>query len=54
MPKRRTPTYRLESFKRGETYSAEADYRRFVTVDYNTDSYTGIVGVGIISGWTIE
>jgi len=41
-------------FSRGGTYSGEADYRRFTTMDYNLDSYVGIVGVGVISGWVVE
>lgn len=49
-----TPTYKLEYFKRGSAYSGASDLRRFLTVDYNLESYVGIVGVGIISGWTIE
>lgn len=49
-----TQNYRLGYFKRGGRYSGEIDYRRFVTLDYNLDSYVGIVGVGVISGWTIE
>lgn len=49
-----TPTYRLGYFKRGSLYSAAIDYKRFVTLDYNMEDYVGIVGVGVISGWTIE
>ena len=49
-----TPNYKMERFIRGSYYSAASDYRRFVTMDYNTESYVGIVGVGIIEGWTIE
>ena len=53
MPQK-TPTYKLEYLKRGAPYSAATDYRRFVTVDYNMNSYVGVVGVGIISGWDVE
>jgi len=49
-----TQTYKLDYFKQGSYYSALSDLRRFVTMDYNIDSYVGIIGVGIISGWTIE
>jgi len=49
-----TTTYKLPSFQRGEVYSASADFRRFVTVDYNMETFIGIVGVGIIDGWTVE
>ncbi|MDP6584090.1 MAG: hypothetical protein QF535_05495, partial [Anaerolineales bacterium] len=40
--------------KQGGLYSEKVDFRRFTTLDYNMESYVGIVGVGIISGWTIE
>jgi len=50
----KTPIYKLERFKRGSFYSAASDFRRFTTLDYNMESYVGIVGVGIISGWQIE
>jgi len=49
-----TPNYQLEYFKRGSNYSAASDYRRFVTLDYNLESYVGVVGIGIISGWQIQ
>ncbi|MFA7219272.1 MAG: sialidase family protein [Synergistaceae bacterium] len=49
-----TDKYKIEYFKRGSLYSALSDFRRFTTLDYNLESYVGIVGVGIISGWTIE
>lgn len=49
-----TQTYNLSYFKQGSYYSALSDFRRFVTMDYNLDSYVGIVGVGVIQGWTIE
>ena len=49
-----TSTYKLQHFQRGEVYSSSADYRRFVTVDYNLESFIGIVGVGIIDGWIVE
>ena len=50
----KTPVYKLERFKRGSFYSAESDFRRFTTLDYNMESYVGVVGVGIVSGWQIE
>jgi len=46
-----TSHYRLAYFGDGHIYSAEADRRRFVTLDRNLESYLGIVGVGVISGW---
>ena len=49
-----TKTYQFTPFQRGEVYSAQADYRRFVTVDYNLETFVGIIGVGIINGWTVE
>ena len=49
-----TSNYDLGYFSRGGAYSGEIDYRRFVTLDYNLDSYVGIVGAGIINGWNIE
>ena len=53
MPQK-TPRYIMDYFKRGSLYSGRSDFRRFTTLDYNMDSYVGITGVGIISGWTIE
>lgn len=53
MPQK-TQTYKLDYFKQGSYYSAFSDLKRFVTMDYNLDSYVGVVGVGIISGWTIK
>jgi len=52
--RRQTPTYRFNYFTRGSNYSGEKDRRRFLTLDYNLESYIGIVGVGVISGWTVE
>ena len=49
-----TSVYNLEYFDRGSYYSAGSDYRRFVTLDYNMESYVGVVGVGIIDGWTVQ
>jgi len=49
-----TPRYRFDYFKRGSLYSGNSDYKRFVSLEYNLESYVGIVGVGIISGWNIE
>jgi len=50
----KTQRYKLDYFNKGSFYRADADYRRFVTLDYNLESYVGIVGVGIIDGWTID
>jgi len=50
----KSPYFQLEYFKQGSYYSSASDLRRFVTLDYNMDSYIGVIGVGIISGWTIE
>ena len=50
----KTPTYKMTYFERGALYSARSDMRRFVTLDYNLESYIGIVGDGIIEGWEIE
>ncbi len=49
-----TKTYNLTKFQNGDLYSARSDFRRFSTVDYNMSSYVGIVGIGIITGWTIS
>ncbi len=49
-----TEQYRMDYFERGSLYSGSIDYKRFTTLDYNMESYIGITGVGIISGWTIE
>jgi hypothetical protein len=38
----------------GDYYHSSADLRRFVTVDYNTYKYIGIVGDGVISGWELS
>jgi hypothetical protein len=51
---RNTEQYRMDYFERGSLYSGSIDYKRFTTLDYNMESYIGITGVGIISGWTIE
>lgn len=53
MPEK-TPIYKLERFRRGSYYSATSDFHRFTTLDYNMESYVGVVGVGIISGWDLE
>jgi hypothetical protein len=53
MPEK-TKTYKLEYFKQGSYYSSGSDRRRFLTMDYNMESYIGVVGVGVIGGWTIE
>ena len=44
----KTQRYKLDYFNKGSFYRADADYRRFVTLDYNLESYIGIVGVGVI------
>ena len=49
-----TQTYKFDNFKRGSLYSATSDYQRFTTLDYNMESYIGIVGGGITNGWEIE
>jgi len=49
-----TDRYHLDYFKQGSYYSAKSDLRRFLTLDYNLKSYIGIVGVGVIEGWTID
>jgi len=46
--------FKFEYFIRGGVYSAASEYRRFMTVDYNLQSYVGVIGVGIIDGWSIE
>ena len=50
----KTINYKLEYFKQGSYYSSGSDVRRFLTLDYNLESYVGVVGIGIISGWTIN
>jgi hypothetical protein len=54
MSKQQTENYKFDYFSRGTGYSATSDFRRFVTLDYNLESYIGVVGVGIIDGWDIE
>jgi hypothetical protein len=41
-------------FETGDFLIPEEDRRRFVTLDYHLDTYVGILGNGIISGWDIE
>ena len=53
MPQR-TNTYKMEYFKQGSFYGSLSDMRRFLTLDYNLESYIGLVGVGVIEGWTLE
>jgi photosystem II stability/assembly factor-like uncharacterized protein len=53
MPQK-TQNYKLDYFKQGSYYSARSDNTRFVTLDYNLESYIGVAGIGIISGWTVE
>jgi len=49
-----TKKYNLEYFRGGSYWSASSEHNRFWTLDYNLDSYVGVVGVGIIDGWTVE
>lgn len=51
---RRSPTYKFEQFGQGDVYSASADRRRFVSLDYNADRFVGIVGDGIAVGWNLS
>ena len=51
---RLSPTYKLEQFGDGDVYSAASDYRRFITLDYNLGRYVGLIGDGIVSGWTLS
>jgi len=53
MPKK-SSNFKLEYLQRGSYYSNSLDYRRFVSLDYNLESYVGVIGVGIIDGWTIQ
>ena len=46
--------FKFEYFKRGGDYSSTSESKRFATVDYNMKSYVGVIGVGVISGWTIQ
>ena len=43
----------LPYFAQGGVYSAEADRRRFFYLDYNLESFVGIIGGGIIEGFEI-
>lgn len=52
--KNQTVTYNLESLTSGSIYSAAKDFRRFITLDYNLESYVGVMGVGVIDGWNIK
>jgi hypothetical protein len=49
-----SPHFRFEYFRRGGYYSAQSEFQRFATVDYNMQSYVGVIGVGVIDGWEIE
>ena len=40
--------------QKGSYYDDVNDFRRFVTLDYNLESYIGILGNGILDGWTVE
>lgn len=55
MPFESLVTYNLglPYFSAGGAYSAEADMRRFLYLDYNLKSYVGVIGVGIIDGWEV-
>jgi len=44
----------LPYFSAGARYSAGMDRKRFFYLDYNLESYVGVIGVGIIDGWTIS
>ena len=48
------PRFKFEYFRRGGNYSAKSEFQRFATVDYNMQSYVGVIGVGIIEGWEID
>lgn len=54
MSRGKTQNYQMEYFNSGSNYDSTIDYRRFVTLDYNLESYVGIVGVGIINGLNVE
>lgn len=49
-----SPNYKFEYFRRGSDYSGQSDFQRFVTLDYNLESYIGVVGIGIIDGWELS
>lgn len=51
---KKTIYYKMNYLERGFSYGATQDYRRFSTLEYNLESYIGIVGVGVIGGWQIE
>lgn len=53
MSKKTTVNYKFNAFSQGSAYSSVSDYRRFVTLDNNFESYIGIIGNGIVSGWKI-
>ena len=53
MPQK-SKNFNLEYLTRGSSYSSAIDSKRFNTLDYNLESYVGIVGAGIINGWEIE
>ena len=50
---KQTKTYGLGSFEAGDFYNPEEDRRRFVTLDYHFDTYIGIIGNGVITGWDV-
>lgn len=51
---KQTQTYKLGIFESGDFLSPTFDLRRFVTLDYHLNTYVGILGNGIISGWNVE
>ena len=50
---RRTPNYKLEYAEAGDFYSGASDWRRFVTLEYNLNTYIGFIGDGVIKGWEL-
>jgi len=51
---RRSKNFSFEQFLRAEIYGGAADYRRFTTLDYNMQSFLGVGGDGILSGWEVQ
>ena len=49
-----TINYLLSAFLDGDIYSANADKRRFTTIDNQMNIVSEIIGNGRIEGWTIE
>lgn len=48
-----TNHFEMPYFSAGMFYSGEADMRRFFTLDYNMESFIGVIGAGVIEGWEI-